>query len=88
VALWTWIVLLLEKMPHTGSCGIKRVIKISISIHLDYPHQLNSHLNGDVFYPTEQIQKRDQVFCGHLCLHVLKQLQKGKEHQEIISSFW
>jgi len=40
-----------------------------------------------VFYPTKQIKKRDQVFCGHLCLHVLKQLQKGKELQEMINSF-
>jgi len=42
-----------------------------------------------VFYPTEQIQPRQEVFCGHLCLFVLKKMQKGKGlAQEIINTFW
>jgi len=43
---------------------------------------------GDVFYPTEQIQPRQEVICGHHCLFVLKEMQKGKGLQEIINTFW
>ena len=41
------------------------------------PTELNNYL-GDVFYPTEQIQPRQAVICGHLFLFVLKEMQKGK----------
>jgi len=49
--------------------------------------ELNDYL-GDVFYSTEQIQPRQEVFCGHLCRFVLKKMQKGKGMQEIINNFW
>jgi len=52
------------------------------------PTELNNYLNDDVFYPTGQIQPRQEVFCGHLCLFVLKEMQKGKGLQEIINNFW
>ena len=51
------------------------------------PTKLNDYL-GDVFYPTEQIQPRQEVFCGHYCIFVLKEMQKGKGLQEIINNFW
>jgi len=51
------------------------------------PTELNDYL-GDVFYPTEQIQPRQEVFCDQLCLFVLKEMQKGKRFQEIINKFW
>jgi len=54
------------------------VIKSGILTRSDCPHQLNNYL-GDVFYPIEQIQPRQEVICGHLCLFVLKEMQKGKE---------
>ena len=57
------------------------------SFGLPPPTELNDYL-GDVFYPTEQIQPRQKVFCGHLCLFVVKELQKGKGLQRIINSFW
>jgi len=57
------------------------------SFGLPPPTELNDYL-GDVFYPTEQIQPRQEVFCGHLCLFVVKELQKGKGLQGIINSFW
>ena len=50
--------------------------------------ELNNYLDGDVFYRTEQIQKRQEVFCGHFFLFVLKEMQKGKGLQEIINNFW
>ena len=57
------------------------------SFGLPPPTELNDYL-GDVFYPTEQIQPRQEVFCGHLCLFVLKEMQKGKGLQEIINTCW
>jgi len=38
--------------------------------------ELNKYL-GDVFYPTEQIQQRQAVICGHLGLFVSNEMQKG-----------
>jgi len=58
------------------------------SFRLPPPTELSNYLNGYVFYPTEQIQPRQAVICGHLCLFVLKDMQKGKHLQEIISTFW
>jgi len=58
------------------------------SFGVSLPTELNDYLHGGVFYPTEQIQPRQEVFCGHLCLHALKQLQSGKGLQEIINSSW
>jgi len=57
------------------------------SFGLPPPTELNDYL-GDVFCPTEQIQPRQEVICGHLCLFVLKEMQKGQGLQEIIKKFW
>jgi len=57
------------------------------SFGLPPPTELNDYL-GDVFYSTEQIEPRQEVICGHLCLSVLKEMQKGKGLQEIINNFW
>ena len=57
------------------------------SFGLPPPTELNNYLR-DVFYPTEQIQQRQAVICGHLCLFVLKEMQEGKGLQEIINKFW
>jgi len=57
------------------------------SFALPPPTELSNYL-GDVFYPTEQIQPRQAVICGHLCLFVLKEMKKGKHLQEIINLFW
>jgi len=58
------------------------------SFGLPSPTELNDYLDGDIFYPTEQIQPRQEVFCGHLRIFVLKEMQKGKGLQEIINTFW
>jgi len=57
------------------------------SFGLPPPTELINYL-GDVFYPTEHIQQRQAVIGGHLCLCVLKEMQKGKRLQEIINNFW
>jgi hypothetical protein len=43
---------------------------------------------GTLLYNTEQIQPRGEVFCGHLCLYVLKQLSTGRTLQEIINNLY
>ena len=58
------------------------------SFGLPPPTELSNYLNSYVFYLTEQIQPRQEVICGHLCLFVLKEMQKGKHLQEIINTFW
>ena len=39
-------------------------------------------------YNTDQLQPRGEVFCGHLCLHVLKELNEGVDFQTIINKFY
>jgi hypothetical protein len=46
---------------------------------------LKSSVKSPLLCNTEQIQPRGEVFCGHLCLYVLKQLSVGKNFQEIIN---
>ena len=58
------------------------------SFGLPPPTELKNDLNKGVFYPTKQIQPRQAVICGHLCLFVLKEMQKGKGLQEVINTFW
>jgi len=49
------------------------------------PDELKRYLRSPIFYNTEQIQPKQEVFCGHLCLYVLKQLSLGKHLQEIVN---
>lgn len=55
------------------------------SYGLPPPTEMIHYLKSPILYNTEQIQRRDQVFCGHLCLYVLKSISKGKDLQEIIN---
>jgi len=55
------------------------------SFGLPPPTELNKYLDGDIFCPSEP---RQAVIDGHLCLFVLKEMQKGKHLQEIINTFW
>jgi len=57
------------------------------SFGLPPPTELNDYLS-DLFYPTEQIQPRQEIICCHHCLFVLKEMQKGKGLREIINNFW
>ena len=49
------------------------------------PDELKRYLRSSIFYNTEQIQPKQEVFCGHLCLYVLKQLSLGKHLQETVN---
>ena len=52
------------------------------------PVEMLRYLKSPVFYNTEQVQPKDQVFCGHLCLYVLKQMTAGMGLQEVINSLY
>jgi len=56
------------------------------SFGIQPPLELVEYLKPPIYYNTEEVQPRDQVFCGHLCLYVLKELSKGKGLQEIINT--
>ena len=49
------------------------------------PLELVEYLKDPILYNTERLQPKDQVFCGHLCLYVLKQLSLGHHLQEIVN---
>jgi len=56
------------------------------SFGIQPPLELVEYLKPPIYYNTEEVQPRDQVFCGHLCLYVLKELSKGKDLQVIINT--
>jgi len=56
------------------------------SFGIQPPLELVQYLKPPIYYNTEEVQPRDQVFCGHLCLYVLKELSKGRDLQEIINT--
>jgi hypothetical protein len=41
------------------------------------PLEIIEYLGENIYYPTEQIQQGNQVFCGHLCLYILFRLDRG-----------
>jgi hypothetical protein len=52
------------------------------------PLELIRYLKSPILYNSERIQPDGEVFCGHLCLHVLKQLSLGKHFQEVINNLY
>ena len=58
------------------------------SYGLQPPNELVDYLHSPILYNTERVQPYDQVFCGHLCLNVLKQLGGGQHLQDIINSLY
>ena len=58
------------------------------SYGLQPPNELVDYLHSPILYNTERVQPYDQVFCGHLCLYVLKQLGGGQHLRDIINSLY
>ena len=58
------------------------------SYGLQPPNELVAYLRSPILYNTEQILPYDQVFCGRLCLYVLKQLGGGQNLQDVINSLY
>ena len=55
------------------------------SYGLPPPTELATYLKSPVYYNSERIQPDNEVFCGHLCLYVLKKMQDGLGFQEVIN---
>ena len=62
------------------------------SYGLSPPTELIYYLGNDILYNSEQIQQGPTVFCGHLCLYVLKKLQNSKnlpqDFQSLINNLY
>jgi hypothetical protein len=53
------------------------------------PTELLKYLGDPVYYNSERIQPDNEVFCGHLCLYVLKAIMNdGRNFQEIINDLY
>ena len=52
------------------------------------PTEVINYLGRGINYNTDQIQPRGEVFCGHLCLYVLKELNEGSSFQSILNKFF
>ena len=52
------------------------------------PTEVIYYLGKPTRYNTDQVQPVWQVFCGHLCLYVLKELSAGHEFQNILNNFF
>ena len=51
------------------------------------PIEFINYLGKPIRYNTDQVQPVGQVFCGHLCLYVLKELNMGHEFQNSLNKF-
>lgn len=58
------------------------------SYALPPPVELVKYLKRPVYYNSERIQYGNTVFCGHLCLYVLKKLCNGENFQEVVNGLW
>lgn len=58
------------------------------SYALPPPVELVRFLKQPVLYNSERVQYGDTVFCGHLCLYVLKKLCEGVDFQVILNGLW
>ena len=47
------------------------------------PIEVVEYLGSPIRYNTDQLQPEGQVFCGHLCLYVLKELGVGHKFQNV-----
>ena len=53
------------------------------------PTELLKYLGDPVYYNSERIQPDNEVFCGHLCLYVLKAIMNdGCKFQEVINDLY
>ena len=52
------------------------------------PIEVINYLGKPIRYNTDQVQPVGEVFSGHLCLYVLKELSEGHEFQSILNKFF
>ena len=52
------------------------------------PIEVIQYLGKPIRYNTDHVQPAGQVFCGHLCLYVLKELSTGHEFQKVLNNLF
>ena len=52
------------------------------------PLEVIKYLGSPIHYNTDQLQPSGEVFSGHLCLYVLKELSEGREFRDILNKFF
>ena len=52
------------------------------------PIEVVKYLGSLIRYNTDQLQPAGQVFCGHLCLYVLKELSAGLDFQSVLNKLF
>ena len=52
------------------------------------PKEVIEYLGKGIGYNTDQVQPMEEVFCWHLCLYVLKELNDGVDFQSILNNFY
>ena len=52
------------------------------------PNEIIQYLGKSICYNTDRVQPAGEVFCGHLCLYVLKELSAGHKFQNILNKFF
>ena len=52
------------------------------------PLEVINYLGSPIHYNIDQLQPAGEVFCGHLCLYVLKELSEGHQFQNILNNFF
>ena len=52
------------------------------------PIEIIRYLGKPIRYNTDQVQPAGEVFFGHLCLYVLKELSTGHEFQKVLKIFF
>ena len=58
------------------------------SYGVEPPIEVVGYLGNPIRYNTDQLQPAGQVFCGHLCLFVLKELSAGHEFQSVLNKLF
>ena len=46
-------------------------------------NEIVKYMHPPIYYNSNEIQDRQSVTCGHLCLYVLKHLSDGKSYEEV-----
>ena len=52
------------------------------------PIKVFEYLESPIRYNTDQLQRAGQVFCGHLCLYVLKKLSVGHKFKSVLNKLF
>ena len=58
------------------------------SYGLPPPTEILKYLTDNVYYNSERVQPDNEVFCGHLCLYVIKKMRCGLGFQEVINTLF